>query len=154
MGELTAEILQRRRQGIGGSDCPQVFSQGYGGRFALWADKVWGSPHEPSTPFQQRGHDLEEMIAHKAAAKLGISDIEPGGWVDHPEYEWMFSNIDWRKVGGEVLLECKATDLRYAPYDWGQDGDPEGAPLHIDLQARHQAHHRRLCPRDRRCPVR
>lgn len=135
MAALTEADRERRRKGLGGSDAPAVFDIGYHTRFTLWADKVWGT-RDRSTPQQERGHDLEEMIAVKAARKLGIADIWPGGWNDHPDHGWMFANLDWETDG--VIIECKATDHQWKGWEWGPDGDPEGLPARIDYQVHHQ----------------
>lgn len=138
MAELTPEIRERRRGGLGGSDAPVVFGVGgWGSPFSLWASKVWATPDDKTTPQQQRGHDLETMIAEKVARKHGIRDLYPGGWVDHPEHGFMFANLDYedREV---TIIECKATDYGWKGYEWGPDGDPDGLPARIDFQAHHQ----------------
>lgn len=137
--ELTDEQLERRRGGLGGSDAPPVFDVGFRSRFSLWASKVWGTEIR-STPRMQRGHDLESLIAEKAAQKLGLTGLEPGGWVDHPEHPWMFSNLDWLASDalGRVVIECKAIEYRDKGHEWGADGDPDGCALHVHFQAMHQ----------------
>lgn len=137
MAELTDEIRERRRGGLGGSDAPQVFDLGYGSTFSLWADKVWGSK-DSTNQFQQRGHDLEPLIGEKAAQRHGITDLFPGGWVDHPTIPWMFSNLDYTAEDGATLIECKAMDWQWGRHEWGDDGDPEGVPASIEIQGRHQ----------------
>ena len=134
---LTPEDRDRRRRGLGGSDAPQVFDVGFGSPMQLWVDKVFGY-EIAQTPLMERGHDLEQMIAEKAAAKLGLSDLQPGGWVDHPEHEWMFVNTDYHADGGGVIVECKALDHQYKGHEWGPDGDPDGCSLYVDIQVDHQ----------------
>lgn len=134
---LTAEQLQRRRSGLGGSDAPAVFGHGFGDPFAVWVDKLWGYPRQ-ATARMERGHDLEPLIAEKAAARLGLRDLQPAGWVDHPNHDWMFANLDYTVDGGGVIIECKAPEYRDKGHEWGPDGDPEGCALHVELQVDHQ----------------
>jgi len=136
VAELTDADRERRRGGLGGSDAPVVFGL-KGSRFALYADKVWGTTDKGS-PYAQRGHDLEPLIGEKVARRHGITDLTIGGWVDHPDHGWMFANLDFTANDGGVLIECKARDLTWNGAGWGPDGDPEGVPLDIEFQVRHQ----------------
>lgn len=134
---LTPEDLQRRRGGLGGSDAPRVFDVGFGSPMELWVDKVFGYDIKP-TARMQRGHDLEPLIAEKAAAKLGLKNLQPGGWVDHPEHPWMFTNLDYTTHDGEIDVECKAIEFQHKGHEWGPDGDPDGCALYVQLQVMHQ----------------
>lgn len=137
MPELTPATLARRRNGLGGSDAPSVFGHGFNDPFTVWVDKLWGTPNRP-TARMQRGHDLEPLIAEKAAVRLGLRDLQPAGWVDHPQHNWMFANLDYTAEGGGVIVECKAIEHRDKGHEWGADGDPDGCALHVELQAMHQ----------------
>lgn len=140
---LTDEQRAKRRHGLGGSDAPAVFDVGFSCAFALWVDKLWGNTITP-TARMQRGSDLEPLIAAKAAEKLGFRDVTlasemtADGWVDHPDLDWMFANLDAICDGGEVIIECKAIEYRDKGHEWGHDGDPEGCSLPVNLQALHQ----------------
>lgn len=138
MGVLTEADLERRRGGLGGSDAPKVFNIGYGSKYALWAEKFYGRPLNKMTSFQQRGHDLEPLVAAKVAERHGLDELVEGGWRDHPEHGWLFANTDYETDGGATLVECKVSDWRWKGHDWGDDGDPNGLPLYIDVQVHHQ----------------
>lgn len=129
---LTPADREARRSGLGGSDCPSVFGVGYHSRYALYYDKVHGLV-DRSNPFQERGHDLEELVARKAAAELGVTEIVRGGRVDHPEHDWMFANLDFEIPSLDAILECKVTDFRFKGDNWR-----DGPPVDIHLQACHQ----------------
>lgn len=135
MPELTAEIRERRRHGIGGSDAPVVFDQGFSSPFALWAEKVWGR-EDWTSPFMQRGHDLEPIVMDKVAARAGVALAE-GWWVDHPTVDHMFANLD-AVTPDERPVELKVIEHRFKGHEWGDDGDPEGVPLNYEIQTRHQ----------------
>lgn len=139
MPSLTPDIIERRRGGIGGSDAPNVFDVGYSSPYGVWAAKIYGLEWR-TTPFQQRGHDLEEMCAEKGARHHGISldRLELGGWRDHPDHEWLFVNTDYEVDDLDTVLECKITDWRFKGEEWGPDKDPEGVPLYITIQVHQQ----------------
>jgi len=114
-----------------------VLDVGWGSPYTLWVDKVFGYDR-PSTPAQERGHDLEPLIARKVAERHGLPELTPGGWRDHPVHPELFANTDYENEHEAVIVECKASDDRWGPAEWGPDGDPEGLPIWIDFQVQHQ----------------
>ena len=136
MAELTDREREARRNGLGASDAAGIFGFGYRTPFGVWADKVWGAEVKV-TPWMQRGHDLEPIIASKfLATNQSDGSLQPGGRRDHPTIEWLYATLDYTADGGHPI-ECKAVD-RFAAPDWGESGDPAGVPDHYELQLRQQ----------------
>lgn len=84
------------------------------------------------------GHALEHGIAVVAARRLGIEEITKGHTLTHPRMPWLVATPDY--LPG---IECKSVGM--ASYQnaearerWGEDGDPEGAPLHVTAQVQVQ----------------
>jgi len=136
MAELTDEERAARRDGLGASDAAGIFGFGYRTPFGVWADKVWGA-EVTVTPWMQRGHDLEPIIAAKYAAAADAGHFVPGMRTDHPEVEWLYATLDYRDINDGHPIETKAVD-RFAAPDWGPSLDPDGVPDHYELQLRQQ----------------
>ena len=140
MPELTAADRERRRKGLGASDAAGIFGLGYSTPFSVWADKLWG--HEvPTTPYMQRGHDLEPLVAAKFEQRHGFTS-RVGGHTPHPDVPWLFATTDYRTgrpdSGLIAPLECKTDEAHWNPHKWGPDGDVDGVPDYIDLQVHQQ----------------
>lgn len=143
MAELTEAELDARRAGLGGSDMAGVFRLGFSTPFMVWASKVWGHRSDV-TAMMQRGHDLEALIADKAAERRQLGHLEQAGRIDHPDIDWLFATLDYRAapqfLGAEPApLECKAIEHRFKGDEWGEDDSgAAGVPQHYQIQVQQQ----------------
>jgi predicted phage-related endonuclease len=132
---LSAAQLAERSRGIGASEAAMVLGiSPYGGPGALQARKLGAAePEEPSWAMRL-GSIFEAAIAEAAAERTGwkLTGFHRTLW--HPNGV-MFATPDFRITGERAGLEVKKSELGE---EWGDDGDPLGAPVHVRVQVQHQ----------------
>lgn len=135
MPALTIEQLAERARGIGASEAAMALGLSpYGGPGDLQARKLGATEGEQSTWAMRLGTLFESAIAEAAAEREGwaITGFHRTLW--HPNGV-MFATPDYRITGARAGLEIKKSDQRD---DWGDDGDPLGAPVHVRIQVQQQ----------------
>ena len=105
---LTAEQLEIRRQGIGGSDAAAIAGlDDYRTAVDVWLDKTGrATDHGESEPAYW-GNVLEEVVAQEFARRTGLSVRRHNATMSHPKHQWMLAHIDRRISGEKRGLECK-----------------------------------------------
>lgn len=133
------EWLEKRRQGIGGSDTP-VIVLGNDHPFTtpreLWEEKVGIRSSDEPTPAMKRGNALESTIATLYAGETERRIRRVNAILQHERYDWMIGNIDREIVGVKGrkpgILEIKCPGLRTF-----SKIKREGIPDYYKLQMQH-----------------
>ncbi len=137
---LTSEQLQARKQGIGGSDAAAIAG------LSRWktALDIYLEKLDLAEPENIDGLDrvlfgklLEPIVAQEYERRTGkVCCIEPNTLI-HPQYPWMFANIDRRITNDNAILECK-TASAYSRDEWGESGSDQFPDEYL-LQCAHYA---------------
>lgn len=136
---LSAERLEERKRGIGGSDIAAVLGLSpYKTPYDLYQEKL--GLVEPTdlagNDAVHFGNVLEDVVAEEFARRTGLKVRRDNQLRSHPSYPFMLANIDRAVVGKpfgiKCGLECKTSDKWAArPELWGQgsvfDFDEHGA---------------------------
>jgi predicted phage-related endonuclease len=106
----------------------------YGGPGELQARKLGGADLEEPSWAMRLGSLFESAIAEAVAEREGwaITGFHRTLW--HPN-GIMFATPDYRITGARAGLEIKKSEQRD---EWGDDGDPMGAPVHVRIQVQQQ----------------
>lgn len=129
-----------RRTHLGASQIPAAIGVSPWMRpIELWEQFVGLAPPTESNEAIELGHALEEGIAKVAARRLGL-DLVKGQTIEHPRMPWLVATPDYVTADGTRGVEVKSSGLTsYQNADarerWGDDGDPNGAPVHVTAQA-------------------
>jgi len=135
MPGLSADQLAERVRGIGASEAAMVLGiSPFGGPGDVQARKLGASePEEPSWAMRL-GSIFEAAIAEATAERTGwkLAGFHRTLW--HPNGV-MFATPDFRITGERAGLEVKKSERNE---EWGDDGDPLGAPVHVRVQVQQQ----------------
>jgi putative phage-type endonuclease len=106
---LTAEQLEIRRRGIGGSDAAAIVGlDTYRSAVDVWMDKLGLSEEQDMEPEPAYwGNVLEEVVAREFERRSGLPVRRHTATMFHPKYHWMLAHIDRRITGQQRGLECK-----------------------------------------------
>ena len=121
---LTAEQIEARRKGIGGSDASAVCGiDPYRQPLDVWLEKVEGIRDETvsSKEAVRWGNLLEDTVAREWAERSGVAIRRANTAMVHPDLNWMLANIDRRVTGSSQGLEVK-TRGHFAAGDYGPSG--------------------------------
>lgn len=135
-----------RRQGIGGSECAAVFSEGWGCARSLWYEKT-DTPRDFERTDRElrilrRGTLMEEVVAQEYAAVTGRK-IRRRGTVISKHYPFMRVNIDGQILNdsrGPGVLEVKTASpwiFREMSAPDPETGEAKGLPTQYVLQMMH-----------------
>lgn len=130
---LTADQLQRRQQGIGGSDVAATLGLSpWKSPRELYEEKRGGVEIvEPSEPMRW-GTLLEPVIRQEYAERTGRTVRVPTEALVHPTHAFMCANPDGLTDDGRVLeVKCARN-----AYGWGEPGS-DAIPQHYLLQVQH-----------------
>jgi putative phage-type endonuclease len=106
------EWLALRREGIGGSDAAAIIGLNeYCTPFRLWAEKTGRMGADPENERMRVGTYNEEYVARRFCEITGKKVRRRNAILQHPDYGWMFANIDRVVVGERAGLECKTTSV-------------------------------------------
>jgi len=114
------EWLEKRREGIGGSDAAAVMGESaWSGPLSVYADKRRCAPDKTITEPMRQGTDFEQVVAKRFSDETGMKVRRCLRMYRHPEYPFMLANIDRQVLGqgGFTGLECKTTSL-FNPADF------------------------------------
>ena len=135
MPSLSATQLEERVRGIGASEAAMVLGiSPFGGPADVQARKLGSAePDEPSWAMRL-GTIFEAAIAEAVSERTGwkLTGFHRTLW--HPNGV-MFATPDYRIVGERAGLEVKKSERNE---EWGDDGDPLGAPVHVRVQVQQQ----------------
>lgn len=114
---LTAERIEERKAGIGGSDVPVILGLSpYKTPYELWAEKTGRKSGFVDGPAIQRGNVLEPVAASQYAEMTGRRLRKVNELLRHPEYPFLLANVDRHIVAsngaGPGLLEIKCPGLQ------------------------------------------
>ena len=127
------EWLNRRRQGVGGSDIAGIFGlSNYSTPYTVWADKMGLIAEKEATPQMRLGTDLEAYVARRFTEQTGLKVRRDGRTITNPAYPYSFAHIDRRIVGQSWGVECKTC----SPYRNAEFSENE-YPVEYYTQALH-----------------
>lgn len=137
---LTAEKLQERLTGIGGSDAGTIAGLNpYKTKYELYLEKR-GDIQPDDLSDNQRvhfGNVLEDIVAQEYSRRTGKRVRRNNRTLRHKELPFMLANLDREVVGESRLLECKTADKWAAQSDaWGPSGS-DLVPESYLLQTQH-----------------
>ena len=158
------EWLEKRRGGVGGSDCAAVMGESaWGSPLTVYMDKRALLPDREMTEPMRQGAAFEDAVARRFMEATGLKVRRCMRMYRHPEHPFMIANIDRRVVGAEGFegLECKTTSVFNRADFLGGEIPPEyywqcmhymavtGAKRwHLAVMVLSKAFHRFVIPRD------
>ena len=123
---LTAEQLEMRRHGLGGSDAGAVAGLSpWKSPVEVYLEKVGEAPPPEENEAMYWGTVLEDTIARAYAERTGQKVQRRTQTLVHPRLPWMLANLDRVIVGdkrGPGVLEIKTAGR---PDGWGEPGTDE-----------------------------
>lgn len=130
------EWLECRREGIGGSDVAAISGlSSFKSPLEVYLEKKRLIPDREDNARMEAGRRLERFIAEWFAEVTGKTVKEDPFMYRHPEYEFMFANIDGWIEGENAGLEIKNVG-EYSRSHWF-DGGSETVPEEYLLQVNH-----------------
>lgn len=116
--------LKERQRGLGGSDCGTILGVNkWKSPFQLYLEKTGEYVEEIDNEFIYFGNLLEDLVAEEFSKRSGKKVRRNNHMLVHPEYDFMFANLDRVVVGERALLECKTTSA-YNKDQWEGDNVP------------------------------
>lgn len=123
---LTAERIEERKGGIGGSDIGAIMGLNkWKSPVDVWLEKT-GRLIPPDLSDNQRvhfGNVLEDVIAAEYARRNDVK-VQRRRQMFTGRFPWMLANIDRKVVGERKVLECKSADA-WTRGNWGESGTDE-----------------------------
>lgn len=130
-------FLERRKQGIGGSDVAAVLGVSkWKTPYQLWLDKTSDTVTEKESELLHFGQVLEQVIADEYARRNNVKVLRRNQMYRHADHPELIANIDRYVVGGRIL-ECKTCNA-FASSKFGEGGDE--VPDEYLLQVQHYMH--------------
>ncbi|MFH1500284.1 MAG: YqaJ viral recombinase family protein, partial [Verrucomicrobiota bacterium] len=108
-----ARWLEQRRSGLGGTDVPRILGlapPGWGGEFAVWAEKTGQSGGIDETEAMRWGRLLEPVVAEEWARREDFT-VQPAPFVRSAE-QWLCGSPDFIVHDGDAtvgVLEVKTS---------------------------------------------
>ena len=125
---LTAEQLEERRRGIGGSDAGAVLGLNpYRTPVAVWLEKTGRAEPEDLSDNEAVywGNRLEDVVAEEFSRRTGLKVRRCNRTLTHPDLPFVIAHIDRQILSdgkrGPGVLEVK-TAGQYAASKWGPSG--------------------------------
>lgn len=133
--EGSEEWHAARQLGMGGSDIAAALGMNrYTPPLKVYLEKRGELPDLPEDAelegYAELGHDMQDVIANRWAARSGYTWLRPPGMLAHVEADWMRVNLDGDAVdpdGTRGVLEVKNRS-EYQLAEW-EDGVPQGPAL-------------------------
>lgn len=128
------EWLEHRKKGIGGSDAGAICGLNpYKSAIEVYLEKVSKTCTEAiDNEAMRQGRDFEHYVAQRFMEETGKKVRRANAIFVHPEYPYLFANVDRLIVGEDAGLECK-TASAYAADKW-KDGK---IPVSYEIQCHH-----------------
>jgi putative phage-type endonuclease len=134
---LTDEQRARRNEGIGASDTPIIMGYStYKTPYQLYLEKIGAiQSDEEMTEQQYWGNALEPIIIKRFAEENGVNITFPNT-VYHPDYPFIFANLDgWIESENAVVEAKSANSFQRKEWDMAlTDGIPIGYLIQIAKQ--------------------
>lgn len=126
---LSAEQLERRKSGLGGSEVATILGLNpYKTAYELWCEKTGRiEPEDISQKFAiRRGNDMEALVAKWFSEDTGLTVHRVNKTLTNEAHPYLVAHIDRRIVGAKEGLECKTANWRMAAKfgDAGTDDVP------------------------------
>lgn len=133
VGMSHEEWLAHRKHGIGGSDAGAICGLNpYKSALGVYLDKTSPVSENEDNEAMRQGRDLEDYVARRFMEETGKKVRRANAIFVHPEYQYLFANVDRLISGEDAGLECK-TASAYAEDKW-KDGK---IPASYELQCHH-----------------
>ncbi len=133
---LTAEQLEERRTGIGGSDAAAVVGvDPYRTPLEVYLEKVGEAPERKDNAAMYWGRRLEDVVAEEWAKRTGLKVRRRNATLRHPKHPYMLAHVDRVVQGSKAILECKTAGAHMAD-QWGEPGTDE-VPEPYLIQTQH-----------------
>ena len=130
---LTAEQLEIRKTGLGGSDIAAALGLNpYKTRYELYLEKAGriDPVNLDDSDLVQFGNMIEKQVAEFYTHKTGIKLRKKNQTIRHKKYPWILANID-RKVERVIKgVEIKNVSWQAAK-SWGKDGSQDVAEYYV-----------------------
>jgi putative phage-type endonuclease len=128
--------LEKRREGIGGSDAGATLGMSaYGSPLTVYLQKKGLFPAQEASPAAERGKILEPVIRQWTAKEFPSLQIETVPFMFcHPEHPFMLANIDGAilvpdtvNIRGQDILGLGGHEIKSAmtAYGWGDNEIPD-----------------------------
>ena len=138
---ITKEILESRKNGIGGSDVAAILGVSrYKTAAEVWLEKTKPEEVVPvENEYIYWGNRLEKVVAEEYQKRSGYVLEEPTETFKDEVYPFLLANPDRLIIGkterGTGILECK-TCSAYKSSEWGEEGT-DSIPTEYLLQIAH-----------------
>lgn len=135
---LSAEQLQTRLTGLGGSDAAAATNLSrWKSPLRLYQEKVGEiAPDDLSdNEAVHFGNVLEDVVADEFARRRGLKLMRDRRTMRSSDHPFMLAHIDRRVVGAREGLECKTASLRMVK-EWGEE-DTDEVPIEYLAQSAH-----------------
>lgn len=135
---LTAEQLEIRKSGLGGSEVATILGLNpYKTGYELWLEKTGRrEPEDISGKFAiRRGNDMEDLVAKWFSEDTGLTVHRVNSTLTNEAYPYLLGHIDRRVVGVKEGLECKTANWRVAA-KFG-DAGTDDVPANYLIQCMH-----------------
>lgn len=134
------ELLEQRKQGIGGSDAPVVLGLSHWKTpFQLWQEKTGEIEEEESnSEILHFGNVLEQVVADEFSRRNNLKLQNRNTMYRHREHPELIAHIDRLIIPEGGILECK-TSGAYNHSLWGESGSDEVPEAYL-VQVMHYLH--------------
>lgn len=136
---LSAEQLQQRRQGIGGSDAGTILGVNpYKTPLTLYYEKRGEIDPDDLSGREavHWGNVLEDVVAREYSRRTRRKVRRVNRMLSHHEHPWMIGLLDRMVVGEPRILEVKTTSAFASKEAWGEPGS-DAVPMTYLAQAQH-----------------
>jgi putative phage-type endonuclease len=131
---LTADQIQKRFSGIGGSDAAAIAGVSpWTTPYQVWESKVKKISSNEETPAMRWGSLLEPVIAQEYSHVAGVELSRSGDFIQHPKHKFMIGYLDGFDTKNNAVIEIKTAGQ---PRGWGEPGTDE-IPSQYLIQVAH-----------------
>ena len=126
------EWLQKRRQGIGGSDASVILGLNpWKAQMDLWLEKTGEFTEDEDNEKMYWGRILEDIIAQEFSIRTGLKVRRKNAILQHKQHPFILANVDRLVIGQKAGVECKNIGIRSAE-SWEM-----GVPEYYQAQVQH-----------------
>lgn len=126
------EWLQKRRQGIGGSDASVILGLNpWKAQMDLWLEKTGEFTEDEDNEKMYWGRILEDIVAQEFSIRTGLKVRRKNAILQHKQHPFMLANVDRLVIGQKAGVECKNIGIRSAEH-WEM-----GVPEYYQAQVQH-----------------
>lgn len=132
--QLSNDVLEIRKKGIGGSDAAKVAGcSNFGTALDVYNDKLGLSPPKKDNIHMMRGRALESTVLEQYQATTGNKIITKLDTVFSQTHPFMLATLDAITEDNQIIVEAKTARCRK---DWGESGSCD-IPVDYLLQVVH-----------------